>query len=139
MKKVLLLTAVLILLLGTTSCKKLLGLDAESLLTKNPWKGQKISEHIDGNFHTTVSIDYLTLDLEKDTHHYIFSSHGTVEREGRWSYDEDTEILTLDSDDGTMHEVFHILELDKHHLKFEFDFSAPNGHLYHYEVYYTHE
>ncbi len=125
MKKVLLFTTVFFMLVSMTSCKKLLGLDPESLLTKAPWQGDKMEIYLNGSLAQIETIDNMTLELFKKTHRYTMYKNNVVTEKGDWSYNEDTKKITFDADTGQPY-VFDLIKLDKKNLELEIK-SVENG------------
>jgi hypothetical protein len=107
-----------------SSCKKLLGLDPDSLLAKDIWEGDEATININGNTNH-FDISDIELEFNKKTHRYKVYNDGDVDDEGDWNYDKKNEILTLDSDDDDTVE-FHVLELTKTKLTFEYKHDMNN-------------
>ncbi len=118
MKKTFLFATIFLILVSTTSCKKLLGLDPESLLSKKPWKGDKFETYIDGSLNNSTNIDDAVLEFNKKTHRYVLYRNNSASDEGTWTYDEDTKRMILDSD-TEMPVSLYVTELKKKNLNFE--------------------
>jgi hypothetical protein len=99
------------------SCKKLLGLDPESLLSKDPWIAKKeiISENGQEDTYT-FEPDELVVEFYKKNHEYKVYEYGNPGETGTWSYDKKNKILTFipESEDDRMETK--VLELTKTEL-----------------------
>ncbi len=100
MKKVLLFTTVFFMLVSMTSCKKLLGLDPESLLTKEPWQGNKIERYENGVFKVFDDVPTWNLEFDKETHYFKGDFYYESNLEGRWAYDEENNLIILNFNGG---------------------------------------
>ncbi len=118
MKKALIFTMVFFLLIGMTSCKKLLGLDAESLLTREPWIGDKTELYKNGIFQNSHDIRDWTIEIIKKNHRYVTYHYGIINEKGVWAYDKKRKLLTFDSDLNVAY-VYKIIKLNKENLIYE--------------------
>ena len=124
MRKVVLFSSVLFILVSMSSCKKLLGLDPESLLAKDVWQGDELVIKSNGQEYS-FDISDTELEFDKKTHRYYAYDDGELEDEGDWSYDKKNETLTIDSDDADAVE-YDVLELTKTKLTLEFKDDVNN-------------
>ncbi len=126
MKKTLLLATIFLMLVSTTSCKKLLGLDSESLLSKKPWKGDKMEVITNGTLHSTRNINDWVFEVNKKTHRYKLYINNSVFEEGNWTYDDKMEKLVLEPDNDPPL-TFFVSELNKKTLNMEIKTNAEDG------------
>ncbi len=134
MKKALLFTSVFFMLVSMTSCKKLLGLDPESLLSKDPWVGDKVERYENGEFKASQTISNWSLEFDKNTHHFKFKSTNTGE--GQWSYDKKNKILTLNFENGMNMELKVIILKKK---KLVASWISPNNSQIEFKFYFKRE
>ncbi len=135
MKKIVLLTSILFIMLGMTSCKKLLGLDAESLLTREPWIGVKMEIYVNGSLNEILTANNDVLIFYKKPKTYI-GFHNNIESDkGTWNYNKKNKKLTLDSENIGAY-VYDMIKLDKKNLIFSIKLMDDDGTLGLYKIYY---
>ncbi len=135
MKKTFLIATLFLVLMGTTSCKKLLGRDPESLLIRKPWIGEKAERYKNGNLVNSKSIEDWVLDIKKN-HRYTVYHNNIIDEEGQWSYNKKRNQITFDPD----HNVpitYDILKLNRKNLIMEVT-TIFSGDEYKFKWYLTH-
>jgi hypothetical protein len=111
MKKAVLLLGIIFTVVSLNSCKKLLNSDPISLLTKEPWIGDKYVTN-----HLPYDYSYAELEFDKNNKTYIWYEHGDMVDKGNWEYDEDSKILILTSDSSNETKKYEVLKLKKKKL-----------------------
>ncbi len=134
MKRIYLITLFALMTVHLGSCKKLLGKDDESLLTKDPWIGDEMVSKVSGQSQTT-DISSKTVEFNKKTDRYVIYDNGNEIETGDWAYDKKSKILSLEPDDD-LPESYDVIELtkDRLHLRQE---GTRYGVSYSIDIYYV--